>query len=164
MARSANATTEQQTMTSPGVRVPPPAVYALALGASWLLQRTWPLPFIANDTALWVGITLVAIGLAFALTSIVTMMRGRGTVNTNAPSEALVVTGIYRISRNPMYVALALMYTGFAIAMILPWGLALLPLLLIYTQKMVIEREEAFLSKAFGQAYTDYAAHVRRWL
>lgn len=161
---SASGTTQQKTMTDPGVRIPPPAVYILALGISWLLQQYVPLPFLAHDTALWIGLALVAVGLVFALMSVVTMIRGHGTVNTHAPSDALVVTGIYRISRNPMYVSNALMYTGFAIAIGLLWGLILLPLLLIYIQVAVIAREEAFLASAFGQQYTDYRARVRRWL
>ena len=151
-------------MTDPGVRIPPPAVFILALGISWLLQTFVPLPFLAHDTALWVGLALVAAGLVLALMSVATMIRGHGTVNTHAPSDALVVTGVYRISRNPMYVSNALMYTGFAIAMGVPWGLILLPFLLIFTQVVVIAREEKYLESAFGQQYTDYKTRVRRWL
>lgn len=161
---SASRATQQKTITDPGVRIPPPAVFIVTLAISWVLQKYVPLPFLAHDTALWAGIAIVAMGLLFALMSVVTMLRGHGTVNTQAPSDALVVTGIYRISRNPMYVSNVLMYTGFAIAMGLPWGLILLPLLLIYTQVVVIAREEAYLASAFGQQYTDYKARVRRWL
>lgn len=162
--RFAGKTTQQTTIASPGVVIPPPVVYAAALGASWLLQRFWPLPFITRDAALRVGLPIAAIGLACALLCIVTMLRGRGTLNTNGASNALVVTGVYRFSRNPMYVALALMYTGAAVALSLPWGLVLLPLLLIYTQTLVIAREERYLTSAFGQQYADYASRVRRWL
>jgi protein-S-isoprenylcysteine O-methyltransferase Ste14 len=151
-------------MTDPGVRIPPPAVFIVTLVVSWVLQKYVPLPFIAHDTALWVGLAVVAVGLAIALMSVVTMLRGHGTVNTHAASNALVVSGIYRISRNPMYVSNVLIYTGFASAMGLPWGLILLPLPVLYTQVAVIAREERFLASAFGQQYTDYKARVRRWL
>jgi protein-S-isoprenylcysteine O-methyltransferase Ste14 len=63
-----------------------------------------------------------------------------------------------------MYVALALTYIGAAVALVLPWGLLLLPLLLIYTQTMVIAREEAYLADAFGQDFANYKTRVRRWL
>lgn len=161
---SVSSGTQQKTLTDPGVRVPPPAVFILALVMSWGIQQFVPLPFIAHSTALWIGLALVAAGLVVAMMSVVTMIRGHGTVNSHAPSDALVVTGIYRISRNPMYVSNALMYTGFAIAIGLPWGLILLPLLLVYTQVAVIAPEEKYLSSAFGQQYTDYKARVRRWL
>ncbi len=159
-----SSTTQQKTIANPGVKVPPPAIYILAIVVGWLLQQQWPLPFIAPDTALWVGLALVAVGLVMALMSVVTMLRGHGTVNTNLQSSALVVSGIYRISRNPMYVALTLMYIGFAIALSLPWSLILLPLIVIFIQTAVISREEASLEKTFGQRYSDYKARVRRWL
>lgn len=159
-----SSATQQKTIANPGVKVPPPAIYILAIVAGWLLQQQWPLPFIAHDTALWVGLAFVAVGLVMALMSVVTMLRGHGTVNTNLQSSALVVSGIYRVSRNPMYVALTLMYTGFAIAMSLPWSLILLPFIVIFIQTMVIAREEASLEKTFGQQYTEYKARVRRWL
>lgn len=161
--QTARNSTQAKFIANPGVKVPPPAIFILAIVAGWLLQKQWPLPFIAHDTALWVGLPFVAIGLVVALVSIVTMLRGHGTVNTNLQSSALVASGIYRISRNPMYVAITLMYIGFACAMSLPWSFILLPLLLIFTQVMVIAREEASLEKSFGQQYTDYKAHVRRW-
>lgn len=161
---STDSETQLSEMTSPGVRIPPPFVYAAALGISWLLQRIWLLPFLARGTALWLGFALVAVGLLFALISIATILRGHGTVNTNGGSDALVITGPYRFSRNPMYVALAIMYTGFAVALSLPWGLVALPLLLVCTQTLVIAREEAFLSATFGQEYVNYKARVRRWL
>lgn len=164
MSRQMSATTEQKTMTSPGVVIPPPVVYAAALGVAWLLQRVLPLPVLARSTALWVGVAIAAVGVAFAGLCVATLLRGHGTLNTNGRSAALVVTGVYRLSRNPMYVAVALMYTGAAVALDLPWGIVLLPLLLIYTQTMVIAREERYLAIAFGQQYADYRAHVRRWL
>lgn len=161
---SARSERAPRAMTNPGVRIPPPAVYILTLVIGWLLQSRWPLPFIAHDVALLSGLPLVAIGLALATASIVTMLRGHGTVNTNSQSSALVVSGIYRISRNPMYVALTIMYIGFALAIGLPWALILLPLLLVYVRTMVIAREEKSLANAFGQQYLDYKARVRRWL
>jgi protein-S-isoprenylcysteine O-methyltransferase Ste14 len=159
-----SSSTRQKTIANPGVKIPPPAIYILAMVAGWLAQRQWPMPFIAHDTALWVGLAFVAVGLVMALMSIITMLRGHGAVNTNLQSSALVVSGIYRISRNPMYVALTLMYIGFAISMSLPWSLILLPFILIFIQTVVIAREEASLEKTFGQPYTDYKARVRRWL
>jgi protein-S-isoprenylcysteine O-methyltransferase Ste14 len=144
--------------------IPPPVFYVLALAVGWGIQRALPLITLPPDAARWVGLPIGMIGLVCAGLSIATLLRGRGTLNTNGASRALVAKGIYRLSRNPMYLALSLMYAGAAIALDQPWSLLMLPLLLVYIQTMVIAREEAFLAKTFGQAYANYKAHVRRWL
>lgn len=165
MQRDLNgATPATRALVSPGVKVPPPVIYALALGPAWGAQQLLGLPAAPPTVALGAGIPVAALGLATAALSIATLLRGRGTMNTNAASKALVTGGVYRFSRNPMYVALALMYSGAALLLNLSWALLLMPLLLVYTQRMVIAREEAFLADAFGQQYTSYAARVRRWL
>ena len=102
--------------------------------------------------------------MALALVSIVTMIRGKGVLNTNAPSSELVTTGVYRISRNPMYAGLALVYTGVASLNNMTWPLAFLPLLIIYTKVAVILPEERFLMRHFGATYRAYMSRVRRWL
>ncbi len=156
--------TQHKEMKSPGVRIPPPVIYAVALLAGWLLQLAKPLPLIPEGLGLWVGIPIALVGLALAGWSIAVLVRGHGTLNTNGQSVALVERGPYQFSRNPMYVALAIIYSGAAVALNLPWGIALLPVLLIYTYMMVIAREEAYLTRAFGQEYENYKGRVRRWL
>jgi protein-S-isoprenylcysteine O-methyltransferase Ste14 len=154
----------RQRADSPGVRIPPPLVYIVALAVGYFLQTRFPLPLIPQPYAMIAGDVTLVLGVALALASIITMLRGKGTVNTNAASQALVTTGIYRISRNPMYVSNALIYIGFALLLGATWALALLPLPLIYTQVAVILPEERFLTRHFGDAYRAYAARVRRWL
>ncbi len=149
---------------SPGVRVPPPVIYAAALLIGYFLQSRLPLPFLPQPYGMALGGVTLALGVALALASIITMLRGKGTLNTNAASAELVTSGVYRVSRNPMYVSNALMYTGFASLLGATWALVFLPLLIIYTQVAVILPEERFLTRHFGDAYRAYAARVRRWL
>lgn len=149
---------------SPGVRIPPPAVYALAYGAGALLQWGFPLPFAPRPYAIGFGAVALALGVALALASILTMLRGKGTLNTQAASKGLVTSGVYRLSRNPMYVSNIMMYLGFAALFSVTWALALLPLPILYTHFAVILREERFLARNFGEPYSAYAARVRRWL
>lgn len=151
-------------MTGPGVRIPPPVFYAAMLGLGWLLQRVVPLPFLPAYVAHLSGGVITAGGLALALFSSTTLVCNHGTLNTDGRSEALVTRGPYRFSRNPVYVALATMYVGVMVILGIPWSLLALPLLLIYTQTMVIAREEAFLRQVFGSEFSDYCSHVRRWL
>jgi protein-S-isoprenylcysteine O-methyltransferase Ste14 len=97
-------------------------------------------------------------------TAIPTMLRRHGTLNTAAASAALVTSGPYRYSRNPMYVGLILLHTGLALVFALPWAVPLLILLVLYTSVGVIAPEERYLDRAFGDDYRVYETQVRRWL
>ncbi len=80
------------------------------------------------------------------------------------PSTALITEGPYRFSRNPMYLALSLLYAGIGIAADSPWTLALLVPLLIVLHYGVIIREERYLERKFADAYRRYKSSTRRWL
>jgi protein-S-isoprenylcysteine O-methyltransferase Ste14 len=152
------------------VRVPPPLIYigmlALALGLDLAvdgprLTATVGLPESSRYIA---GFALFVIGLALPI-SAVTLFRSAGTeVRPWKPSTALVTTGIYRFTRNPMYLGMAFVYAGLsvladsAIALI-----ALAPLLVIVTYA-VIKREEHYLEVTFGEPYRVYKRKVRRWI
>lgn len=80
------------------------------------------------------------------------------------PAATLVTRGPYRVTRNPMYVGLAFLYAGIALYFRLSWGLLLLPVVLLSVYYLVIAREERYLERRFGEAYTHYKMQVRRWL
>ena len=80
------------------------------------------------------------------------------------PARALVLRGPYRFSRNPMYVAMALLYFGICCWALALWPLLFLPFVLIIIQRSVIGREEAYLVRRFGDDYQRYLSQVRRWL
>ena len=86
------------------------------------------------------------------------------TVRPDRAASTLVIAGPYKISRNPMYLGLALVYLGIAIAGQSVSALILLPVVLAIIQRRAIEPEEAFLEQRFGANYINYAAKVRRWL
>ena len=153
-----------QRLDSPGVRIPPPVVYVAAFLISLALQARSPLPFLARPIALGLGGAIAAVGALCIVTSIAAMLRGRGTLNTAGPSAALVVSGPYRFSRNPMYLGLTLLYAGVAVMLGVVWALLFGIPLVIYTQVRVILPEERYLQRAFGDDYRVYSAHVRRWL
>jgi len=75
-----------------------------------------------------------------------------------------VVTGPYRVTRNPMYVSLAAVYVGVTCLFNTVWPLVLLPLVIVAVQRLVIAKEERYLEAKFGQAYRDYQARVSRWI
>ncbi len=81
-----------------------------------------------------------------------------------APSSALVTSGPYRFTRNPMYLGMASLYAGIALAFGLLWSLALLLVVLVVIDRGVIAREERYLERRFGDEYRLYKQQVRRWL
>lgn len=149
---------------SPGVRIPPPVTYAAAFLTGVGLQRLVPLSFFPHLVALGLGGALAVGGAAINLTAVPTMLRKHGTLNTSAPSAALVTAGPYRFSRNPMYVGLTLIYAGVASLFGVVWALPLLLLALLDTNIRVIGPEERYLERRFGGAYRAYKARVRRWI
>lgn len=147
------------------LKVPPPVV-ALLLGmAAWWLA---PLgPAIAWSEALRLGLAggLVFTGLALDFSGLVAFVRRHTTINPLSPSKsrALVTSGVYRLTRNPMYLGLACLLSAWAVwlAALLPW---LAPVaFVLYITRFQIGPEERVLSELFGPAYTDYTRRVRRW-
>ncbi len=149
---------------SPGVRLPPPVLYIAAFLIGLALQARFPLPFLAQPVALGLGGVMAAVGALCIVTAIPAMLRGHGTLNTAGPSTALVASGPYRYSRNPMYLGLALLFTGVAVLLAVTWAVLFVLPLVLYTQTRVIMPEERYLQRAFGDSYRAYCSHVRRWL
>lgn len=80
------------------------------------------------------------------------------------PSTALVTSGPYQLTRNPMYVGMAFLYAGLALLLGVIWALALLPAVLLAVDRIAIAREESYLEAKFGAEYRAYRDRVRRWL
>lgn len=151
---------------SPGVRFPPPTLFAVGFLAGWLLHRLHALPllpgaFAAREPA---GLLLLALGLACAGWGLLTFLRARTAIIPHNPASRLVTSGPYRFSRNPMYTGLTIAYLGLTLLLGSAWPLLFLPLVLAALVALVIRREEAYLLGAFGEEYRQYTRRVRRWL
>ena len=147
-------------------KIPPPVVGALVAAAMWSVSALGPhFPVSAGVKYTAVAILVVA-GVAFDVLGLLAFRISRTTVNPLTPERAssMVTGGVYRITRNPMYVGMALL--------LLAWGiylLALLPLagpvvFVLYITRFQIKPEERALEGIFGEGYLAYAARVRRWL
>lgn len=149
---------------SPGVIAPPPLLYGGAFLAGSFLHSFFPKPVLAPNVAPRIGLGVLCIGAILAVWSRRTLERAETNVNPSLPTTTLVVTGPFRFSRNPMYVARTLLYSGLALlANALCVFAALLPLLVVMHHG-VIKREERYLEAKFGDAYRHYRAGVRRWV
>jgi protein-S-isoprenylcysteine O-methyltransferase Ste14 len=148
------------------VIAPPPLVFLGFLALAAILEAFVPTP--ATNFFPYVryvaGTVLFLIGLVIGIAG-VQGLRGSGTnISTDLPATALVVNGIYRWSRNPLYLAMTLAYGGLAIAAGSVWAIVLLIPLLVAMTIGVISREERYLEREFGDAYRAYKWRVRRWL
>jgi protein-S-isoprenylcysteine O-methyltransferase Ste14 len=147
-----------------GVRVPPPLYYV----AGFLLGVAIELAVPIDRPPLAITVLGIAIGLGgwFALdgTAMFAFRRAHTSMVPMRPSSALVTTGPYRLSRNPMYLGMVFLYIAFAFALGLVWPLAVLPFVIAAVDQLVIAIEEAYLVRRFGQPYCDYMATTRRWL
>lgn len=150
----------------PSVIAPPPLIYLGFLLAGWAVERfgvefTLGLP---TDWRRGLALALVVGGLLIEGVATVQFRRLGTPPQPWKPTTALATGGLYRFSRNPIYVGFALIYLGFAVAMDSPAALALLIPCLIVVDRLVIAREERYLEGRFGDAYRAYRNEVRRWL
>ncbi|CAN5305590.1 isoprenylcysteine carboxylmethyltransferase family protein [soil metagenome] len=143
------------------IPIPPPAFYGVAIGGGVLLQRVRPLDL---DLGVVVPVLVVATGAGLTIGGIVGVIRHRTTIVPHHPVSALVTTGAYRLSRNPMYTGLAILVVGVAMLLGTGWPIVLLPAALMAVRTLVIAPEERYLAARFGQGYRDYRQAVRRWL
>jgi len=158
-------------MTTPspdtsGVRVFPPLIYAGLFSVGYTAHRLAPMHlFVDLPAALRLGgWALVALALLLAASAGLLMFRAGTPPNPRRPTTVLVLHGPYRFTRNPMYLALALLYLGAALLVNSAWPLALFPVAIMLVERWVIAREEAYLERVFGDGYRAYKARVRRWL
>ena len=148
----------------PGIRVPPPPIYLLALLLGLLLDRRLHVPFLSRGVARVLGWPLVGGGMALAAWFARTMRRADTTMHINKPVSSLVQDGPFRYSRNPGYLSLTMLYAGIAVRRNALWAILLLLLVLYVIQREVIEREERYLEHTFGEEYLAYKRRVRRWV
>jgi protein-S-isoprenylcysteine O-methyltransferase Ste14 len=149
---------------NPGIWVPPPLLYLLALILGLVLDRRAHVPFLSRGVARVLGWPLVGGGIALAAWFVRTMRGADTTIRTDKSVSSLVQDGPFRYSRNPGYVALTMIYAGIAVLRNALWAILLLPLVLYVIQREVIEREERYLERTFGEEYVNYKAQVRRWI
>ena len=147
-------------------KVPPPVVALLFFGGMWFVsssQRSMALALPWRET---MAVTIWCLGVSISLAGVLEFRRAKTTVNPLNPEAAttMVTTGIYRYSRNPMYVGLLFALAGWAVWLSDLTAFALLPFFVLYINRFQIEPEERALSAKFGEHFTKYKSSVRRWL
>lgn len=152
---------------SPKLPVLPPVLPAITLSLAIVGEWLWPLDFLDGRTVgwqRWIGLSTIAIGLILGLSGVHQFLRFGTHVEPTKPALTLVVTGPYRLTRNPMYWGFLFLILGLSLIFALEWGLLLLPPLWLALDRIIVVREERYLTERFGSQYTDYLRQTRRWI
>ena len=152
-------------MTSLELRVPPVAVALIAAALMWLLARVVPWP---GDLlgGLLAALLIALAGVAVAVAGVVAFRQARTTVNPMKPetASALVVRGVYHLTRNPMYLGMALVLAAWAVWLGSAAAAAVLPAFTLYMTRFQIVPEERALAARFGEQFEAYRRRVPRWI
>jgi protein-S-isoprenylcysteine O-methyltransferase Ste14 len=147
------------------LKVPPPVVGLLVAALMWGVSAWPPVLPLEPDVRLVLAGTLAVVGVSFDILGLVAFFRSRTTINPLRPAKAsaLVTAGVYRITRNPMYVGMAILLTGWAVWLGALWPFLGPALFVAYITRFQIAPEERILRGKFSD-FEAYAARVRRWL
>lgn len=151
-------------LARPQVKFPPPALYGFAILLGWLFNFLVPVGLPFRSWMVGVGCVGVAIGLSLIVWSATEFRRHNTTILPHKASSRIIQSGPFRFSRNPIYLAFAIIQISFALLLNSIWVLLLVPVCIAITNVFVIAKEEAFLTQAFGEEYIVFMQKVRRWV
>jgi protein-S-isoprenylcysteine O-methyltransferase Ste14 len=149
---------------NPGVIAPPPIIYAGALAAGLLANRRLRLPFLPRRLARTLGPFLFVSGFLVGLLGFREVRWAGSNVDPRQPATTVVTGGPYRFTRNPMYLGFTLQYVGISALFNALLPILLLPAIQQLMRRGVIDREERYLERKFGEEYLHYKESVRRWI
>jgi len=148
----------------PGIPIPPPLLFVLPILASLARSNGSFRPALCTGRFDGYLALLVFAGIALTVGGFITQKRaGTDPIPFN-PSTRIVVHGVYRFTRNPVYVGFALCTLGIAMLVDSAWMLLAVPIGLVLMDRVVIAREERYLERKFGEEYLNYKRRVRRWI
>lgn len=147
-------------------RVPPPVVALACAGLAWVAAHYLPELSYASPLRTWIALTLFIAGISFDLSGLIVFRKARTTINPLSPdkSTAIVRSGPYAFTRNPMYVGMALILLGYCVYLANVASVLAVVVFCVYITRFQIIPEERMLLRNFGDAYARYIAAVRRWL
>jgi protein-S-isoprenylcysteine O-methyltransferase Ste14 len=147
-----------------GIKIPAPILTIIHITMAILLGLLAPLPIPAPPFVIWLGLGLAALGFILGVLALIEFRRARTTSDPKRPTQNIVTSGIYRYTRNPIYLGFVFILIGLPLNMGIYWGFILVWPLVTFMNNMVIKHEEAYLEKKFKEQYTDYKSRVKRWL
>ena len=149
------------------ILAPAPVLTAVCVLGAWIAQWAMPLALLPPGFgALRITLSILLFGafVGLGVLAVRELVRGGSSPNPYSPSGALITSGVYRWTRNPIYVGDLAFVAGLAIALSSVWYVVATLLLFVLLHYGVVRREERYLAGKFGSAYDDYRRQVRRWL
>ena len=148
------------------LRIPPPFLMLLSALVMWMLNRWLPIMHWITPPWNWIGAISAVVGIVTMIAAFVRFHQARTTINPMDPGKAskLVTGGIFRFTRNPMYLGLALLLIGWAVALGSASPCVIPPLFVVLITAVQILPEEQALDRLFGSEFQRYRARVPRWI
>jgi protein-S-isoprenylcysteine O-methyltransferase Ste14 len=148
------------------LKIPPPAVTALVAVIMWGISSVTPPLDVPGLVRVVVAVLFFLTGACISVAGVVAFRRAKTTINPMKPetTSALLTSGIYRFSRNPMYVGILFALLAWAIFLSSVWAMIGPVAFILYINRFQIKPEERALATMFGATYSDYKSAVRRWL
>jgi protein-S-isoprenylcysteine O-methyltransferase Ste14 len=154
----------QDDKRGPGLKFPPPILPLTLVGCAWAVERWLPMP-ISGDSRLWLpGLALLLLSVAVALLTLYQFLRAKTHVEPWHPTSSIIQSGVFRYSRNPIYLTFCVATLGCGLMLNSWWGIVATVPLACLLQVLVIRKEEVYLESKFGESYLAYKRRVRRWL
>lgn len=148
----------------PRVIALPPLIYLGFFLAGLGLEALWPAAFLPQAIQYAVGGLVIALSVVIAITTFARFHKADTTFDVRKPATTLIIEGTFRYTRNPLYLALLMLYLGGAVMVDGGWIVALaVPLVAVMTYGVILP-EERHLTAKFGEDYRSYRASVRRWI
>ena len=144
--------------------VNPPLLFAVTIIIGLLLNWAYPLPIFRFDWSRELGTAVFLLGFLMGVPAVLQMRKAQTSPNPYKPTSAIVQSGPFRFTRNPIYLSFCIHYTGITLFANSAWLVFFFPVLIGMVIDWVIVREEAYLEKNFGDAYVEYKERVRRWV
>ncbi len=148
------------------ILAPPPAIFALVLIVGLLLHKYLSLGALlsSNSPAKMLGYFLFIIAGFIMMTTVRLMIKKKTALRPDRQTTTIISSGFFKYTRNPLYIALMLIYCGITVQVNSLWLLFLFPVLFITLDRGVVRNEEKYLEEKFGEEYLQYQKKVRRWL
>ena len=148
------------------LKIPPDVVWVLVAGLMWLASLRTPKLDLPSPIRIGLAVVLTVVGIWFMVSARASLEKANTTWRPMSPGQtkSLVSSGVYRASRNPIYLGMLLVMLGFAVALSSLAALAVSAVFVLYIDRFQIQPEERALSSVLGDEYLDYRARVRRWI
>jgi protein-S-isoprenylcysteine O-methyltransferase Ste14 len=144
--------------------VPAPVLFFGLLILGFVLNWALPLAFLPRAPAEVAGVIMVFLGFLIGASGITVMRSAHTSPDPRKPTTALVEKGVFRHTRNPLYLSMFVLFFGIAVFMNVLWLILLCPFLVVVVARWTVRPEESYLERTFGDAYLEYQKRVPRWI